>query len=90
MCSQCSWTNLRPYLQSCVDCDLGCVNRIGGLAAPAIALGLGSAVSLVGGGAATATAVSGFAASAAGTATITGAFGAIGASHTGMSEQNIS
>lgn len=66
-----------------IGCDWGCVNRTGGLAAPAIALGLGSAVSLVGGGAATATAVTGFAASTAGTATITGAFGALGASHTG-------
>lgn len=59
------------------------VNRTGGLAAPAIAAGLGSAVSLVGGSAATASAISGFAASTAGTATITSAFGAYGASQTG-------
>lgn len=53
----------------------------GGLAAPAIAAGLGAAVSLAhGGAAAAAAAVAGFAGSTAGTAAVTGLFGAWGAS----------
>ncbi len=55
----------------------------GGLAAPAIAAGLGSAIVVLHGSAATAAAVSGLGASAAGTAAITGTFGVIGASHAG-------
>jgi hypothetical protein len=57
----------------------------GGLAAPAIAAGLGAAVTLVHGGAAAAAAVSGFAGSAVGTAAMTGVFGAWGASTAGGS-----
>ena len=57
----------------------------GGLAAPAIAAGLGAAVTLMHGGAAAAAAVTGFAGSAAGTATLTGVFGAWGASVGGNS-----
>eukprot|EP00775_Hariotina_reticulata_P002488 gene2488-2791_t len=52
----------------------------GGLAAPAIAAGLGAAVTLAHGGAAAAAAVAGFAGSTAGTAAMTGLFGAWGAS----------
>ena len=52
----------------------------GGLAAPAIAAGLGAAVTLAHGGAAAAAAVAGFAGSTAGTAAVTGLFGAWGAS----------
>jgi hypothetical protein len=55
----------------------------GGLAAPAIAAGLGAAVTMVHGGAAAAAAVSGLGASAAGTAAITGTFGVVGMSHAG-------
>ncbi|CAD7701850.1 unnamed protein product [Ostreobium quekettii] len=57
----------------------------GGLAAPAIAAGLGSAVTVFGGSAATAGTVTTFAASSAGTATITGTLGAVGAGSTGRS-----
>ncbi|GIL79675.1 hypothetical protein Vretifemale_8971, partial [Volvox reticuliferus] len=55
----------------------------GGLAAPAIAAGLGSAIMVFGGSAAAATAVTTLGATAAGTAAITGTFGVIGASHAG-------
>ncbi|KAG2501760.1 hypothetical protein HYH03_000260 [Edaphochlamys debaryana] len=53
----------------------------GGLAAPAIAAGLGGAIMVLHGGAAAATTVAAMGATTAGTAAITGTFGVIGASH---------
>ncbi|GIL52491.1 hypothetical protein Vafri_8358 [Volvox africanus] len=55
----------------------------GGLAAPAIAAGLGSAIMVFGGSTAAAAAVTTLGGTAAGTAAITGTFGVIGASHAG-------
>jgi hypothetical protein len=58
-------------------------SHAGGLAAPAIAAGLGAAVTMVHGGAAAAAVVSGLGGSAVGTAGIASTFGVIGMNHAG-------
>jgi len=57
--------------------------RSGGLAAPAIAAGIGAAVSLAGGGAAAAAGASGFLATTVGAATVMSSMGVAGGSYTG-------
>ncbi len=55
----------------------------GGLAAPAIASGIGAAISLAGGGAAAAAGATGFLATTAGTAAVCSGMGVAGGSYAG-------
>ena len=55
----------------------------GGLAAPAIAAGIGAAISLAGGGAAAAAGATGFLATTAGAATVMSSMGVAGGSYAG-------
>lgn len=55
----------------------------GGLAAPAIASGIGAAITLAGGGAAAAAGASGFLATTAGTAAVVSSMGVAGGSYAG-------
>ena len=57
--------------------------RAGGLAAPAIAAGIGAAISLAGGGAAAAAGATGFLATTAGAATVMSSMGVAGGSYAG-------
>ena len=55
----------------------------GGIAAPAVATGLGAAVTLLHGSSAAAAGVTAFATSVPGVATVCSAFGVVGAQHAG-------
>ena len=62
---------------------LSAVLAAGGLAAPAIAAGIGAAISLAGGGAAAAAGATGFLATTAGAATVMSGMGVAGGSYAG-------
>lgn len=70
----------RAFCNACVEQFLV---MSGGLAAPAIASGIGAAITLAGGGAAAAAGATGFLATTAGTAAVVSSMGVAGGSYAG-------